>query len=159
MSNLPNPKATYGCLTTIGVVILLVVYSTTGSINPLAVYASHSLLAKITVTVLAILLGFSLLQMLSMYLMRKSVELQAGKPAEDVICRGCGNPLISYASSHGPPIVCPKCKAPWHNGPVCYNKGMPHGNIMIPTYPCPNCRSAASHDQDLFDDEFYTGTR
>src|SRR5882724_2517821 len=125
-----TPKGTLGCLTTVAVVIVLVAYSTTGSLNPLTVFASHSLLAKISVTVLGVLLGFSLLQMLSVYLLTKSVEIQAGRPAEDVVCPGCGLPLIMYASSHGMPITCPKCRTQWHNGPACYNKDKPSARTV-----------------------------
>jgi hypothetical protein len=154
--NKVNPKAQVGCFILLAIVILLVSYLTVKSLNPLAVYASDNILAKIIVTVLALLLTASLLQTLSVYVMRKSVEIGAGKPAEDVICPGCGHPLIDFISSHGLPLQCPNCKKLWHNGPACYNKGMPHASITIPTYPCPHCRSAASHDQDLFDDESFT---
>lgn len=154
MTNQVSPKATVGCLTIIVIVILLASYLATASLNPLAVYASNSILAKIIVTVLAGLLAISLLQMLANYMLRKSVEIGTDKPAEDLICPGCGLPLIQYISSHGMPIRCPspKCMRWWHNGPACYNKGMPHARITIPTYLCPRCRSDAAHDRDLFDD-------
>lgn len=156
MNSQANPKVTFGCLTAIVIVILLVSYLATASLNPLAVYASDSILAKIIVTVLAGLLAISLLQLLGLSLVSKSIEKKAHKRSDDVICPGCGLPLIQYSSSHGPPIACPKCENYWHNGPACYNKGMAHAMIVIATYLCPHCRSDASHDRDLFDDEGFT---
>lgn len=125
MMNQVNPKATLGCLITIVIVIFLVVYSTTASLNPLAVYMSDSILAKVVVTILAGLLAISLLQLLANYTLRKSIELGTGKPAEDLICPGCGLPLIQYMSSHGMPVKCAKCGRSWHSGPACFNRGLP----------------------------------
>ena len=152
MNTQVNPKVTFGCLAIIAVVIFLVSFLAAGSLNPLDVYASDSILAKIIVTILAGILVISLLQMLAVYMLRKSVEIGTGKPAEDLICPGCGLQLMQYAGSHGVPIRCPTCKVSWHDGPACYNKGMPKARITIPTYPCPHCRSAAlCDDRDLFD--------
>jgi hypothetical protein len=154
----PNPKAAFGCMTTLVIIMVLVVFWTTGSLNPLAIYDSGSLLAKICFTVLAALLGFSLLQLFGIYVVNKSVAMRAGKPAEDVICPGCGLPLLKFVSSHGMPIACPNSDCPtpeWHNGHMCYNKGMPKATIVVPTYPCPRCRARANHDLDLFDSDHF----
>ena len=139
-----------GCLTTLVVIILLVSYLTTGKLNPLSVYTSKSILAIIIVSLLTSLLIFSLGSQFFMYLIRKQVEITSHQPAENVICPGCGDPLMAYIALRGVPIVCPVCKRSWHNGKNCYNRGMPHETIVIPIYPCPHCRSAASHDRDLF---------
>lgn len=80
MNSQANPKVTFGCLTAIVIVILLVSYLATASLNPLAVYASDSILAKIIVTVLAGLLAISLLQLLGLSLVSKSIEK---KPIND----------------------------------------------------------------------------
>lgn len=152
MNGQANPKAAIGCLATIAIAVLIVSYHATASFNPLAVYTSGSIWAKIVVSLLAFLLATSLTQLLVGWLMRKFVEIGTHKPAEDVICPGCGLPLVQYISSHGVPIRCPKCGRFWHNGPACYNKDMPKAKIMIPIYPCPRCRSASSGDEDLFDD-------
>jgi len=153
MSNQVSPKTTTGCLAILAIVILSISYLATSSFNPLTVYSSDSLLTKIVVSLLGILLATSLLQLFAAYMMRKYVAMGAIQPPADVICPGCGLPLIHYISSHGMPIQCPVCKKFWHNGPACYNKNMPRPRITFPTYPCPHCREAASHDQDLFNHE------
>lgn len=156
MSSQASSKAGVGCLAIYVIVILLVSYLAAGSLNPLAVYASDSILAKIIVSLLAVLLAISLLLRLYSYMVRKGVEIGTSKPAEDAICPGCGLPLIQFMGSHGAPIRCLKCGKMWHNGPACYNKDMPRATIVIPTYFCPHCRSAASDDRDLFDDAGFT---
>jgi hypothetical protein len=158
MNNQVSPKAGVGCLAILAIVILLISFLTAGSLNPLSVYTSGSILAVIIVSVLGFLLASLLVQLIMRYLVEKYIESGAHKPAEDVICPGCGHPLIQFSGSHGMPIRClnPRCGKWWHNGPACYNKDMPHTTMWIPTYPCPHCRSAASHDRDLFDDEGFT---
>jgi hypothetical protein len=151
MNGQASPKARVGCLATIGIAVLLVSYRVTASFNPFAVYASGSIWAEVVVSLLAFLAAALLMGLLTEWLMRKSVEVGAHRPAEDVICPGCGFPLIQYFSSHGVPIRCPECAVFWHNGPACYNKGMPKAKIVIPTYPCPRCRSKAARNEDLFD--------
>jgi len=150
-----NPKGTAGCLTVIIVAILIITVVTTGSINPLFVYTSKSLLAKIVISILSLLVATSLLSLIGSFLMNKAVEVGTGKRAEDLICPGCGLPLMQFVSSHGTPIKCPKCLKIWHDGPACYNKDMPKPKITIPIYLCPQCRLAATQDQGLFDkDDF-----
>ena len=156
MNNQINPKARIGYLALLVVVILLISYLAAGSFNPLDVYSSGSIFAKIIVSLFLVLLAISLLQQIVSYVIRKSVEVGTGEKAEDVICPGCGFPLIQFISSHGMPIRCPKCGEWWHNGPACYNKGMPHAKIVFPTYLCPRCRSDADHDRDLINDEDFT---
>jgi ribosomal protein L37AE/L43A len=150
------PKATGGCLTIIAISLLFITYLGSGSFNPLSIYTSGSISAKIIVSFLAFLFVSLLMQILGNFFIRKSVEIGEDERAEDVICPGCGKPLIKYSSSHGLPIRCPKCLKSWHNGPSCYNKGMSRSRIVIPTYPCPKCRSGSSEDQDLFDDDYFT---
>lgn len=154
MGNQANPKAQVGCLVILAILIPVVSYLASSSLNPLAVYASGSILAKIITSLLAVLLAFSLLQMLFVYMVRKSVEIGAHRPAEDVICRGCGLPLLRFSSSHGAPIQCPNCKKYWHYGPACFNKDLPPGTGLI--HFCPRCLSDAAHDRDLFDDGPFT---
>ncbi len=154
MNSQVNPKVTFGCFTIIIIVILLVAYQTTASLNPLAVYKSDNILAKIIVSLLAVLLASSLLQMLFVYMVRKSVEMGAHRPAQDVICPGCGLPLLQFSSSHGAPFQCPNCKKYWHYGPACYNKDLPPGTGLI--HFCPRCLSDAAQDRDLFDDGGFT---
>jgi hypothetical protein len=150
-----SPKTTAGCLTVIVVAILVITFMTTGFINPLAVYTSNSLLTKIVVSLLLLLVATSLVSLLSNLFLNKVVEAATGKRAEDLICPGCGLPLMQYLGSHGTPIQCPKCQKYWHDGPACYNQGMPKPKITIPIYLCPQCRLAAAQDQGLFDkDDF-----
>lgn len=153
-----NPKATFGCLALLAIVILLVSYLATRSLNPLAVYTSDNILAKIIVSAIAILLlallVTSLLQLLGLSMMRKTIERGTGKRAEDVICPGCGLPLIQYIGSHGMPKQCPQCRKWWHNGPACYKKDLPPEAGMFSL--CRNCRSTASDNRDLFDYRDFT---
>lgn len=134
--------------------ILLVSYLTSGSLNPLDAYATQNVLSKILIIILSVSIFGTFLTMLFTFSMKKMITIKSGKRAEDVICPGCGLPLLQYAGSHGDPILCPVCQKFWHNGPVCYNKGMPRPKIALPTYPCPICRYSVSKDDDLFDDGF-----
>jgi hypothetical protein len=155
MNTQASPKTTAGCLAVIVVAILVITFMTTGFINPLAVYASNSLLAKIVVSILALLVVTSFISLLATLLLNKVVEAGTGERAEDLVCPGCGLPLIQFMGSHGTPIRCPKCLKTWHDGPACYNQGMPKPKITIPVYLCPHCRLAADQDQGLFDkDDF-----
>ena len=157
--NQVNPKATAGCLVVIAALLPVVSYWTVGSPNPLAVYGTKGTFAKILISVLAAWLALGLLQLFQLWLMRKMIGGMANRPAEDVICPGCGLPLLQFIGSHGMPVICPQCKRFWHNGPACYNRGMPQAKVAVPLYPCPQCRAAASQDQDLFDDEAFNRLR
>lgn len=147
-----NRKAALGCLTAMIVFMLVTTYITTSSLNPLAVYSSDSIIAKIIVSLFAVSLGATLLQLLAISLMRLQIRLTAGKPADNLVCPGCGLPLMPYISSHGQPIMCRNCGAWWHNGPACYSKGLAQRVTVIPTTACPKCRQATSQCQDLFGD-------
>jgi hypothetical protein len=148
-----TPKTLVGSFVAVAVLLLLVSYLLTQSLNPLAVYASNSILAKIIVSLLLAWLALTLLSLLSVIGMRKAVAIGGGQPADDVRCPGCTLPLFQYAGSHGQPIQCIKCGIWWHRGPACYNKGMPHAIKLIPTYPCFDCRSKGADDRDLFDEK------
>jgi hypothetical protein len=148
-----NTKAALTSLVVLSILILVVTYLATSSLNPLAVYSSSSTAAKIVVSLLGLLLLTGLVQLLSLALVRWQIRIMAKKPVDDVICPGCGLPLWAYMSSHGQPIMClnPRCHSWWHNGPACYSKGL-QKVISIPTVPCPRCRSAVSNVQDLTGD-------
>jgi hypothetical protein len=157
-------KTQIGCLVMLAIVILFTSYLATASLNPLVAYTSDNVLAKIIVIVLSVLLGISLIQIIysniALYMVRKSIQITTGKSAEDVICPGDGLPLIQFMGSHGLPVRCPNCKKWWHNGPACYNKGMPQpGKIVaFPLYPCPDCRARAANNRNIFDDEGFTSS-
>lgn len=151
MINQVKPKTRLGCITILIIVIFIISYFTAGSLNPLDVYAKGSTLSKIIVTLLLGIVFLSIIQLIFYFIMRKAIEMKTRMPAEDVICPGCGFPLIQYTSSHGMPIECPICKRFWHNGPACYNKGMKQNRIVFPIYPCPICRSGGNQDEDMFD--------
>jgi len=133
--------------------ILVVTYIATSSFNPLDVYSSHSLAAKIIVSLLGLSLCVRLVIFLQVGLLRIYIYATAKRPPDDVICPGCGNPLMKFAGSHGMPIMCPQphCHTWWHNGPACYSKDLPKV-IRIPTVPCPRCRAAGSSAQDFVSD-------
>jgi uncharacterized membrane protein len=148
-----NTKAALTSLVVLSILILVVTYLATSSLNPLGVYSSGSTAAKIIVSLLGLLLLTGLVQLFTLALVRWQICITAKKPVDDVICPGCGLPLWAYMSSHGRPIMCPNrhCLLWWHNGPACYSKGL-QKVISIPTVPCPRCRSAASNVQDLSGD-------
>jgi ribosomal protein S27AE len=152
MNRQTDPKVTCGCLTTLVIMMLVVTYVTTSSLNPLAVYSSDSIFGKIVVSLFALLIGVSVLQLLTNRLMRSYIRMMTGKPADDAICPGCGFPLLQFVSSHGQPITCPKCHKVWHNGPACYSKGLDQKYTVIPSIFCPRCRLAASQSEDLYGD-------
>src|SRR4029077_5546865 len=126
MNQQVSPKATAGCLVVIAFLLPVVSYSIAGSLNPLDVYGGKGTVAKIFISVLAVLLTLGLLQLVQLWLMRKVIGGMAHRPAEDVRCPGCGLPLLLYIGSHGMPVLCHECKRFWHNGPGCYNRGMAH---------------------------------
>jgi hypothetical protein len=148
-----NKKVTLGCLTCMVVAMVVVTYLASSSVNPLAVYSSESIVAKVIVSVLLLLVLTSLLQSLTVAMNRWMIRSTTGKPADDVICPGCGLPLLPYQGSHGVVIICPKCRLPWHNGPACYSKGLQQ-RVIIPTVLCPRCREGVfeSHLHDLQSD-------
>jgi hypothetical protein len=153
-------KAKWGCSIALLIVILLMVYLTTASLNPLDVYNTDNMLAKAIISVLAGLLAILFLPLLSMYIkrlfnpnfdpnfdifgMRKSVEIGTGRPAKSAICPSCGLSVFLNNDTLGLPIVCHTCHVAWHDGPKCYRKGMPPSNDILPSYPCPNCRSSGN---------------
>lgn len=147
----PNPRAALGCLPVILVAMVIAALITASSFNPFAVYSSDSATGK---AIVSLLLGFVvlvLLQLLMWGAVRKQVSLTSHRRADDVVCPGCGNPLLTFTSAYGFPITCPKCRRSWHNGPVCYNRDRPQPRIMVPKWECPACReAAASDDRDLF---------
>src|SRR6266508_3989488 len=147
MSSQGSPKGQVGCLAVVAILMVLITYWTTRSLNPIAVYASDSIVGKVAVSVLAGLMAVSVVMTIYAVLTRKMIESTAHRPAVDVICPGCGHPLLQFIGSHGPPILCPNCRRWWHNGPACYNKYMPQSRIAFALYPCPQCRSAALHDR------------
>jgi hypothetical protein len=153
MTGQTTPKATAGCLVVLAIVILVMTFVTTASLNPLAVYASSSIWAKILVSLLAALLVASLIQAVFWYLLRKQIEVTTGKRADDVICPGDGLPLLQYSFSHGVPVRCPTCGTWWHSGPACYRKDVPRSGTGIRKYLCPHCRTDEPRERDLFDDE------
>ena len=144
-----NKKVALGCLTSMCVVMVVVTYLASSSVNPLAVYSSKSIAARIIVSVLALIVLASLLQYLAILMNRWLIRRTTGRSPDDAICPGCGLPLLPYQGSHGVVIICPKCRLPWHNGPACYSKGLQQ-RVIIPTVLCPRCREGA-FGSDLHD--------
>jgi len=125
---------------------------TASSLNPVAVYSSDSTTGKVIVSVLLGFIALLFLQLLAWGAVRKQVSWASHTRADDIVCPGCGNPLLSFAGPYGLPITCPKCHRSWHNGPACYNRERPQPRIMVPKWECPSCRAAAStDDRDLFE--------
>lgn len=153
MSFQKQVKTLVGCSVVFLISILWITYVVTSSLNPFTVFASKNVFAKIIVALLILLIGSGILQLLTSSLMRWSVGRTAHRPAEDVICPGCGLPLIQFVGSHGTPIPCPKCRILWHDGPACYRKDLQQKMTMFPMPPCPKCRATASYDEDLFSEE------
>jgi hypothetical protein len=141
-------KARGGCAIAAIVVMLVVASLTTASLNPLAVYQTDNLLAKVVVSILGALAGLWLLGILvarvSTHIqvagLRKSVEVGTGRPARQAICPSCGLSVFQRMDTLGLPIVCHSCQVAWHDGAKCYRRGMPRSSAFIPSYPCPNCR-------------------
>ncbi len=152
MNHQVTPKAALGCLTVLIVVTLVATYVATSSLNPLAVYSSHSIVAKIIVSLSGLYLVLALFALLGVRLMRFYIGITAGKPADDILCPGCGLPLMPFVSSHGQPLLCPKCRTWWHNGPACYSKGLERRVTATFTTLCPKCREPRPQLQDLLSD-------
>lgn len=146
-----SPKASGGCAIALLIIILAVTLINVSSLNPLDVYKSGSTAAKIIVTICAVLVVTSSFQVLAFYMMQKNLELgnPTGVKVQDMMCPGCGKQLLKFAGAYGAPIKCPVCNKAWHDGPVCYNEGMPRKRIIVPIYPCPQCRSRIS-EQEMF---------
>jgi hypothetical protein len=142
----PANKARWGCSILILVTILAVVYSVTSSFSPLAAYNTNNTLAKVIVSILAGLFALlflgTLRQNLVTCMMRKSVERGTGRSADEAICPSCGLSVFLNNDTLGLPIVCHTCHVAWHDGSECYRRGMPPSNAILPSYPCPNCRSS-----------------
>lgn len=136
-------------LLVMGGLLALVAVLSAGSANPLDVYGSGSVPGIVLASLLLLGIGSTLLQFAVQSVVLRAVEKQAGMPAQNVICPGCGNPLVRFIGSHGLPILCRECGGMWHNGPACYNAGMPRGKILAATYSCPRCR-AKKDDSDLY---------
>lgn len=150
MNPQPEFKSSMGCLTVLVIVTILMSYRSTGSPNPLTVYSSGSTFAKVAVSLLVIIFGAAVLQLLLAFLGRTIIAQSAGMPSEDVLCKGCAKPLLGFASSHGAPMMCIRCGSWWHSGPACFNRGRPRN--AGPFHLCPNCRSASERDSDILID-------
>jgi len=83
------------------VIICLVSYGTTGSVNPVAVYGRPGTAMKVVMSLLLLMLATQLLQLLVS-------RLVSGR------CSGCGLPLVPYAQTHGAPVRCTKCGKWYH---------------------------------------------
>lgn len=138
-----------GCLGVIVLGIVLTTYFTTGSLSVFSVYESGSLAAKIAVSVFLAILAYLLFLLFVQWALRGFVSRTAHMPAEDVICPGCGNPLLKFLSAYGPPVLCAKCKSWWH-ATICFNRKAVQG--MAKKSLCPDCRRAESTDRDLFEE-------
>jgi len=153
MSQQPGAKSSFGCITFLLIAMVVVSYRTTKSLNPLAVYSSGGIISKILVSLIAILIGASLVQMAFAALLRTMVRIGGNaRQADDVYCPGCGLPLIKFMSAYGPPVLCVQCKRVWHNGPSCFNKDLPPGVGMI--HLCPICLRGGTDEQLIsFEDD------
>ncbi len=136
-------KAATGCLTMLALFIVLASYLSTGTLNPMAVYSSKSLLGKVAVSVGAVLMGGVLLQATMLGLLRLQLRVSTGQHPDDLICPGCGQSLMQFIGSHGTPMCCPRCRTWWHNGPACYSKELDR-RLSVPLLPCPHCRKRAA---------------
>ena len=134
-------KQSAGCLTVLFIVVVVFSLFASGSLNPLAVYSSQSLLAKVVVSVVGTMFFVGVIAMLMMllqwWMLGLVIQKTTGQRAQDVRCPGCGNPLLKFVSAYGPPRCCPNpnCKRWWHNGPNCYQKGDNRGLLAV----CPHC--------------------
>lgn len=147
--NLSSPKQPLGCMAVMLVAVFAISYGSTRSLNPVTVYTSGGILAKIFVSLLALFIIGIAMQLIGYLSMRAVIARTSHKAADDVICPGCGHALVPFISSHGAPIRCPLCRTWWHNGPACFHRDSPGKQRMI--RPCPNCVLAASGDRDLFE--------
>lgn len=132
-------KQSAGCLTVLFILLVIVSLFASGSLNPLAVYSSQSLLAKVIVSLAGTMFLLGAIAMfvtlLQWWMLSVAIQKTTGQRAQDVRCPGCGNPLIKFVSAYGPPMCCPNCRHWWHNGPNCYRKGDNRGLLAV----CPNC--------------------
>ena len=152
MNKLVDTRAQFGCLTIVIIGAFVVTYMTTSSLNPFDVYSSDSIFAKIIVSFAIFQILLSIFMFIQIYSLRCYVRTFSGKPADDVICMGCGLPLIAYMGSHGRPIACPKCGTLWHNGPACYSKGLSKVVNITISIPCPKCRQAEARTETFLYD-------
>jgi hypothetical protein len=136
-----TPRYFLGCLTALAVAAALLSWLFVSSFNPWRVYTTDGIAGKIVVTVLAIMFAGMLLQFVALSITRAVVSKTANRPADDLICIGCGQPLMAFAGAFGPPYPCPSCRRWWHAGPNCYDKGRPPGPRLMSM--CPRCRAAA----------------
>ena len=132
-----TPKRFLGCLTAMAVLALLLSFAFVRSFNPWRVYTSGGLGAKIVMTVIALYFAFVLMQFLSLSMTRIFIAKAANRPADDLVCPGCGKPLMAFAGVYRMPTPCPLCRTWWHGGPACYDKGRPPGPRFLS--PCPSC--------------------
>lgn len=146
MPEMVNPRASLGCLVVLIAVLIATAWFSVSSPNPLLVYKSGGIAAKIVISIVAVLLASTLLQLLYMTFLTWVISRSSKRPAEDVICPGCGNPLLRFISSHGVPVGCPRCERWWHAGPVCYDKDA--GDVPRILRPCPRCRAELERDDD-----------
>lgn len=144
-----NLKGSLGCLTVMVVLLLVTAYVATGRLNPIAVFSAKGIFGKVVVSVSLVVIGAVLLQAFAQFFLRFQIRLTSGKSADDLICLGCGQPLMPFISSHGLPIYCPQCRTWWHNGLACYSKGLEH-QLSVPTVPCPTCRKKYSQSMGFF---------
>jgi hypothetical protein len=129
--------------------VLLTTRLTTGSFNPVAVYRSGNAFAMVVVSLLGAFVVAGLLGLLGRAAARKAISAASGgQPAEDVICPGCGQPLLRFVGSHGNVVRCVRCRRLWHNGPACFRRGAVRARLLV---LCPDCRADATSDRDLFD--------
>lgn len=147
MSGKYNPRAVVAWIIILALFALLVSYLSARSLNPASVYGSHSLAAKVAVSVAGVMIALGLLGLLLYWAAVSFISKTAGIPAGDVICGSCGLPLMKFAGSYGWPMRCPGCKTWWHNGPNCYRKGAEGKRIVL---GCPRCRAARHDDTDAF---------
>lgn len=143
MTSQANTRAAKGCLGVLLAALLGVSWLAAASLNPLAVFGSRSLAGKVAVVVLGMLAVSILVQLLVLFATRAAISRVSGRPADDVLCPGCGLPLLHYASSHGPPVLCPGCREWWHAGSRCFNRDTPERTSPLPMHPCPTCTATA----------------
>jgi len=128
-----------GCTIILVIVILVVCYTSTGSLNPLDVYTQGSTAAKVAVSVIAVVASLGFLQALLVAGVRGNIRKTTGMPPDNVRCEGCHNPLLAFTGIHGQPIICPNCNKWWHRR-CFYGAG---GTLLG---GCPDCQKKESWD-------------
>lgn len=110
---------------------ILVSYLAVGSLNPLAVFATNNLIAKILVGILGASLVLNVLGVLAL-----------GLVPEDAVCGDpdCGKSVRAYMLVYGGFMVCPICHT-WYHG-TCWKRN--HG--------CAACQARAAQRYTQFDD-------